>query len=423
MARIGIIGAGPAGLMAAETLAGEGHTVIVYDAMPTVARKFLMAGKSGLNLTHAEPHERLLTRYGPAGPRLRQALDGFTAADLTAWCAGLGIETFVGSSGRVFPTAMKASPLLRAWLGRLAEKGVTMRTRHRWTGMSGSALLFETPAGPTQAHFDAVLLALGGASWPRLGSDAAWVPWLSARGVAVSPFQPANCGFRVSWSSIFADRFAGAPVKSVRVDGDAAAGEFVVTASGIEGSLVYAHSARLRDMLAAEGSATLTLDLTPDRPTERLAADLARQPRQTSFANRLRKGARLEGLKAGLLRECIPDAAGLDPSALAHAIKHLPLRLSATQPIDRAISSAGGIAWSGIDPRFMLRALPGVFVAGEMLDWEAPTGGYLLTACVATGRAAALGLLDWLAEDQAAGTSRAQQRPSLAPDGGAGSPK
>ncbi|SFZ84817.1 hypothetical protein SAMN02983003_2229 [Devosia enhydra] len=423
MARIGIIGAGPAGLMAAETLACHGHAVIVYDAMPTVARKFLMAGKSGLNITHAEPHERLVTRYGPAAPRLRDALDGFTAADLTAWCTELGIETFVGSSGRVFPTAMKASPLLRAWLGRLAEQGVAVKTRHRWTGFAGSALLFETPAGPTEERFDAVLLALGGASWPRLGSDAVWVPWLRAKGVAIAPFQPANCGFRVPWSPIFAERFAGAPVKSVRVTGDAAAGEFVVTASGIEGSLVYAHSARLRERLAAEGTATLTLDLAPDRPLERLAAEFARQPRQASFANRLRKGARLEGVKAGLVRECVPNAAGLDASALAHAIKHLPLPLTATQPIDRAISSAGGIVWDGVDPRFMLRALPGIFVAGEMLDWEAPTGGYLLTASMATGRAAALGLLDWLAEDGPGGTSRSEPRPSLAPDAGAGSPK
>lgn len=396
MAVIAIIGAGPAGLMAAETLSGQGHDISVYDAMPTVARKFLMAGKSGLNLTHAEPHEQFVTRYGAATPRLRAALDGFTATNLRDWCTGLGIETFVGSSGRVFPRAMKASPLLRAWLARLVGSGVAIRTRHRWTGFSGSALAFDTPSGALEKRPDAVLLALGGASWPRLGSDAAWVPWLEARGVPVNPFRPANGGFRVSWSPIFAGRFAGAPVKSVRAPGDAGSGEFVITGSGIEGSLVYARSAALRDSLDRTGTATLVLDLAPDRPAERLAADLARQPRDASFANRLRKGARIEGVKAGLLRECVPDAARLEPMALARAIKHLPISLLATQPIERAISSAGGVAWDAVDPRFMLTGLPGLFVAGEMLDWEAPTGGYLLNGCMATGRAAAMGIADWL---------------------------
>ncbi|MBN9334325.1 MAG: TIGR03862 family flavoprotein [Devosia sp.] len=385
--------------MAAEVLADAGEAVTLFEAMPTVGRKLLMAGKSGLNITHSESHADLLTRYGAARPRLEAALDAFTGEDLRQWCLGLGVETFVGSSGRVFPVAMKASPLLRAWLARLAAKGVEIRTRHRWLGFGADgALRFETPDGEQQFSFDAVLLALGGASWPKLGSDAAWLPWLAGKGVAAQPFMPANCGFEVGWSENFVERFAGAPLKSVTATSALGTlpGEFVVSRWGIEGSLVYAHSAVLRDVLLAEGSAVLTVDLMPGRSQERLARDLARQPTKLSFSNRLRKGAGLEPVKAALLRECRPDANRLDPEALASAIKSVAIPLRRTRPIAEAISSAGGVAFSAIDEHFMLKALPGVFAAGEMLDWEAPTGGYLLTACFATGRAAAGGMLDYL---------------------------
>jgi uncharacterized flavoprotein (TIGR03862 family) len=384
--RVAIIGGGPAGLMAAETAADAGARVTVFEAMPTVGRKFLMAGKSGLNITHAEAHALLLGRYGAARERLAAALDAFDAEALRAWCAKLGVETFVGSSGRVFPVAMKASPLLRAWLGRLAGQGVEIRTRWRWTGWEGEALQFDMPEGVRAEAFDAVVLALGGASWPRLGSDAAWVPLLEGKGVAVAPFLPANCGFEVNWSAVFAERYAGAPVKAVTANG--VAGEFVVTRWGIEGSLVYALSATLRDALEQDGSAALTLDQVPGRTVERLARDLDRQPAKASFSNRLRKGAGLEGVKLGLLRELVPNAATLTAEVLAQRIKALVLPVVRTRPIEEAISSAGGVAFDAVDERFALRQLPGVFVAGEMLDWEAPTGGYLLTACFATGRVA-----------------------------------
>jgi uncharacterized flavoprotein (TIGR03862 family) len=383
--RIGVIGGGPAGLMAAEAAAGEDAEVIVFDAMPTVGRKLLMAGKSGLNITHGEEHELLRGRFGASQERLRATLDAFGGAGVREWCAGLGVETFVGSSGRVFPKALKASPLLRAWLGRLAEQGVDIRTRWRWAGFEGEALRFD---GDRVEHFDAVVLALGGASWPRLGSDAAWVPWLAARGVPIAPFRPANIGFEVDWSPVFAERYAGEPVKAVSANG--VQGEFVVTRRGIEGSLVYLHSAALRDRLDAGEGAALTLDLVPGRTVERLAKDLARQPAKASFSNRLRKGAGLEGVKLGLLRELAPDVASLRPEDLAKRIKALSLPVLRMRPIAEAISSAGGISWEAVDEQFMLVDVPGVFVAGEMLDWEAPTGGYLLTACLATGRAAGL---------------------------------
>ncbi|MCW5723169.1 MAG: TIGR03862 family flavoprotein [Devosia sp.] len=399
MGRVAIIGGGPSGLMAAEFLAASGRDVTVFDAMPTFGRKLLMAGKSGLNLTHSEPHASLRQRYGAAGPALTAALDAFTAEDLRAWCAGLGIETFVGSSGRVFPTAMKASPLLRAWLSRLVAAGIVLRPRHRWLGFDGDALRFSTPTGDIAEHFDATVLALGGASWPRLGSDAAWVDILRGEGVGIAPFQPANCGFEVDWSPLFSERFAGQPIKSVTATSALGSmpGEFVITAWGVEGGLVYAHSAPLRDALLAGQPAALTLDLLPGRTAERLAADLTRQPQKLSFANKLRKATGLDAAKAGLLRECVPDAARLAPEALAARIKALPVPLRRPRPIERAISSSGGVAFSELDAGFMLKRRPGVFLAGEMLDWEAPTGGYLLTACFATGRAAALGLLDYLA--------------------------
>lgn len=390
MKRVAIIGGGPAGLMAAETAAEAGVAVTVCDAMPTVGRKFLMAGKSGLNITHAEARPQFDERYGTALPQLQSALDAFDNTALRAWCAALGIDTFVGSSGRIFPTSMKGSPLLRAWLARLGDKGVSIRTRHRWIGFDGDDLTFETPEGKSTEQADAVILALGGASWPRLGSDAAWVPWLAERKVNIRPFRPANCGFVVNWSTVLIERFAGQPVKAVDATSAAGriSGEFVVTRWGIEGSLVYAHAAALRDRLDQGADAVLTLDLAPGRSLDKLAGDFARQPAKTSFSNRLRKGAGLDGVKAGLLREVRPDASQLAPPELAALIKALPLAVQRTRPIAEAISSAGGVAWDSVEPDFMLKALPGVFVAGEMLDWEAPTGGYLLTACFATGRAA-----------------------------------
>jgi len=395
---IAIIGGGPAGLMAAETLSLGGHAVTVYEAMPTVGRKFLLAGKSGLNITHGEEYARFATRFGVASDRLRPALDAFTPEDVRAWAAGLDTETFVGSSGRVFPKAMKASPLLRAWLRRLEAQGVTILTRHRWVGFAENGLAFDTPEGHRIVECDAALLALGGASWPRLGSDAAWVPWLREKGVEIGDFQPANCGFDVAWTDGFRERFAGEPVKSVTASSDAGTfpGEFVVTQNGIEGSLVYAHSASLRDRIDRDGSATLVLDLAPGRSIEKLARDLARQGAKTSLSNRLRKGAGIEGVKAALLRELAPDATKSDQDNLARLIKALPLPVLRTRPIAEAISSAGGIRWSAVDDAYMLKALPGIFVAGEMLDWEAPTGGYLLTACLATGRAAARGIEAWV---------------------------
>ncbi|MFK0274368.1 TIGR03862 family flavoprotein [Ensifer sp. NPDC090286] len=395
---IAVIGGGPSGLMAAEVLSERGHAVTVYDSMPTVARKFLLAGKSGLNITHSEPYATFAERFGDASPQLRAALDAFTPDDIRRWAKTLGTETFVGSSGRVFPEVMKASPLLRAWLKSLEGRGVRILTRHRWTGFEGNALAFDTPDGKALVSPDATLLALGGASYPRLGSDAAWTPWLEHRDVSVAKFQPANCGFDVDWSETFRDRFSGAALKGVTATSEAGTvpGEFVVSRAGIEGSLVYAHTSALRDRLSRGETANLVVDLTPGRSVEKLAKDLGRFDSKTSFSNRLRKGAGLEGVKAALVREVSPDAARLPPPELAALIKALPIPLVRPRPIAEAISSAGGIAWSAIDDDYMLKALPGTFVAGEMIDWEAPTGGYLLTACFATGRAAARGLDRWL---------------------------
>ena len=396
---IAIIGGGPAGLMAAEHLSRAGHSVTVFEAMPTVARKFLLAGKSGLNITHAESYERFVSRFGRAAHWLRPMLDGFTPQDVRDWADGLGTETFTGTSGRVFPTVMKASPLLRAWLKRLEAQGVAILTRHRWIGFDGNACRIETPHGQQTVEADAVLLALGGASWPRLGSNAVWVPWLQAQGVDVAPFRPANCGFDCSFSGTFVERFAGEPVKSVTATSAAGTtqGEFVISRNGIEGSLIYAHSSALRDALERDGTASLVLDLAPGRTVEKLTGALERPDAKASFSNRLRKGAGIEGVKAALLRELSADAVRLDARKLAETIKALPLPVVSPRPIAEAISSAGGITFDSIDENLMLKALPGTFVAGEMLDWEAPTGGYLLTACLASGRTAARGIEDWLA--------------------------
>ncbi|HJV93893.1 MAG TPA: TIGR03862 family flavoprotein [Azonexus sp.] len=400
MKRVAIIGGGPAGLMAAEQLASRtGLEVAVFDAMPSPGRKFLMAGKGGMNITHAEPLPAFKARYGDRQAQIAPLLDAFGPEQLRAWIHELGIETFVGTSGRVFPTEMKAAPLLRAWLHRLRGQGVQFHVRHRWLGWADDgALRFATPAGEIRQPAAAVILALGGGSWAKLGSDGAWVPLLGTRGVAVAPLKPANCGFDVKWSAYFSERFAGQPVKPViaAVAGQRQQGEFNITAGGIEGGLIYALSAPLRDALAAGRPAVLHLDLAPGRSLERLSDELSRPRGRDSLANHLRRRVGIEGVKAALLRElCAPETLA-DAPALAAAIKALPLPVAATRPLDEAISTAGGVDFAGLDQNLMLGALPGTFVAGEMLDWEAPTGGYLLTACLASGRAAGLGAAAWL---------------------------
>ena len=392
MKRVAIIGAGPAGLIAAETLARAGCAVTVFDAMPSVARKFLMAGRGGLNLTHGEPLDRLLGRYRPQAPLLLGAVRAFPPSALVAWCEGLGVETFVGSSGRVFPKALKASPLLRAWLGRLGALGVAVRLRHRCVGLG--PLRFATPGGAVTQEADAVVLALGGASWPRLGSDGGWTSLLPD--VAVTPFAPANVGFAVPWSAKMA-ALAGTPLKRIAVGfaGEARRGEAVLTAAGIEGGVIYALSGPIRDAIARDGFATFTLDLRPDLPAEEVRARLVRRSRAETVSTMLRKGLSLPPVAVALVQEARHGGAAGD---LATLVKALPLTTRATQGLSRAISSAGGIAWDEVDDRFQLKRHPGVFVAGEMLDWEAPTGGYLLQACFATGIAAARGVLDGMAE-------------------------
>ncbi|WP_313554517.1 TIGR03862 family flavoprotein [Agrobacterium cavarae] len=397
--QIAIIGGGPAGLMAAEELSTSDVDVTVYESMPTVARKFLMAGKSGLNITHGEDYARFTTRFGASEARLKSALDAFTPQMLRDWAEGLGQETFVGTSGRVFPNAMKGSPLLRAWLSRLTERGVAIKVRHHWVGLRNGALLFDTPDGQIEIKPDAILLALGGASWPRLGSTGEWVQGLREAGVDIADFQPANCGFDVAWSEHFRERFAGEPLKSVVTTSDAGRfeGEFVITRHGVEGALIYAHAAALRDGLREGRRTVLTIDLAPGRSEERIARDLARASSKDSFSNRLRKSVGLSPVKVALLRECASPQE-MSASELARLIKAVPLAVSAPRPIAEAISSAGGIRWESIDQNYMLKSLPGFFVAGEMLDWEATTGGYLLTACFATGKAAARGLLNRLTD-------------------------
>jgi uncharacterized flavoprotein (TIGR03862 family) len=405
---IAVIGGGPAGLIAAEAALAEDCSVDIYDSMPSLGRKFLMAGKGGLNLTHAEPLDPFLARYGARRSALETIVRSFDPSALRHWAQRLGVDTFVGTSGRVFPGDFKAAPLLRAWLHRLREAGARIHVRHRWKGWTGNgALLFETPQGERHAQPNATVLALGGGSWRRLGSDAAWVPILQERGVAIAPLRPANCGFDVEWSAHFHSRFAGQPVKSVTascVDASGQTvrqqGEFVITSTGIEGGLVYALSAPLRDEIAARGSASVLLDLAPGRERTRLARDLSRPRGSESFSNFLRKTTGLEGVKAALLRECLGPAVGANIERLADAIKSLPLRLVATRPLDEAISTAGGVSFEELDEHLMLRKLPGVYCAGEMLDWEAPTGGYLLTACFASGKAAGLGASRWAASDQ-----------------------
>jgi len=402
--RVAIVGGGPAGLMAAEVLAAGGVEVDVYDAMASVGRKFLLAGKGGMNITHSESTPAFVRRYRGREAEVARWLAAFDADAVRAWIHGLGIETFVGTSGRVFPLEMKAAPLLRAWLHRLRESGVRFHMRHRWTGWQDGALRFDTADGEVLVNADATILALGGASWARLGSDGAWVPLLRERGVEVAPLVPANCGFDTGWSAHFSSRFAGEPLLTVaagvRADDGAIAwrkGQFVVTQTGVEGSLVYALSAPLRDAIAADGSATLWLDLAPDHDAGRVMREVTRPRGSRSMSSHLQSRLGIKGVKAGLLHECLTREEYADPVRLAQAIKALPVKLSKPRPIDEAISSAGGVAFGALaGDGAMLAAFPGVFVAGEMVDWEAPTGGYLLTACFASGRASAYAVLAWL---------------------------
>jgi len=399
--RIAIIGGGPAGLMAAEVLSQAGVAVDLHDAMPSVGRKFLLAGVGGMNITHAEDYATFVSRYRQRAEQLRPQLDAFGPAALREWIHGLGIDTFVGSSGRVFPTDMKAAPLLRAWLKRLRDSGVQIHTRQRWQGWNEDGQLrLAGPLGETLLEPAATLLALGGGSWARLGSDGAWVPLLQARGVVIAPLQPANCGFEVAgWSQHLVGKFAGAPLKTVSLalPGETPRrGEFVLTATGIEGSLVYALSAEIRERINASGAATVLLDLLPDRTQAQIDTALARPRGSQTMAKHLHRQLKLDGAKAALLRELAAAETFQAPQALAAAIKALPIPLVRPRPLDEAISSAGGVPFEALDENLMLRQLPGVFCAGEMLDWEAPTGGYLLTACFATGRAAAEGILRWL---------------------------
>jgi len=393
---IAIIGGGPAGLMAAETASAAGVPVNLYDAMASVGRKFLLAGKGGLNLTHSEPSERFLSRYGARRVDIAPLLSSFGPDALRIWAHGLGIETFVGSSGRVFPTDLKAAPLLRAWLRRLRQAGVQFHMRHRWIGWDEEgALCFATPKENRSVQADAVVLALGGGSWPKLGSDASWVPLLAERGFHIAPLLPANCGFDVGWSEHFLKKFVRQPVKSVAVvlrndDGAESRhrGEFVITETGVEGGVIYTVSTALRDEILVKGAATLYLDLAPDRDVHHLTHNLSRPRGKRTMATHLQRQAHIEGVKAGLLREVIVKEDLRDPARLASVIKCLPLRLVALRPLEEAISSAGGVVFESLDDQLMIRACPGLFCAGEMLDWEAPTGGYLLTACLASGRVA-----------------------------------
>lgn len=410
-ATVAVVGGGPAGLMAAEVLSAAGVPVHLFDAMPSVGRKFLLAGKGGLNLTHSEGATTFVQRYGARAPDVGAWLHGLDAEAVRAWARGLGVDTFVGTSGRVFPTDLKAAPLLRAWLQRLrhpAPGGVPVQfhMRHRWTGWSDAhTLCFNTPHGTVQVQARAVVLALGGASWARLGSDGAWVPALEAQGVQVTPLQPANCGFDVAggWSAHFGERFAGQPFKTVALSFTDAQGhavrrrgEFVATATGVEGSLIYAASAALRDTIASGGGAAVQIDLLPDVPYERVLKEVQHPRGSRSLSSHLKSRLNLQGIKMALLHEVLDREAMADPVRLAQAIKAAPLVLGAARPIDEAISTAGGVAFDGVTTDLMLKALPGVFCAGEMLDWEAPTGGYLLTACLASGRCAGQGVLAYL---------------------------
>lgn len=400
---IAIIGAGPAGLMAAEVLSKAGHSVEIFDAMPSSGRKFLLAGKGGMNITHSEPLEAFITRYAEAMPRVAPWLQAFGPDELRAWVHGLGISTFIGSSGRVFPLEMKAAPLLRAWLHRLRAQGVRLHTRTRWLGWSDDgALRLAQPEGEIQRKFAATVLALGGASWPRLGSDGAWYPLLAERGIDLSPLKSSNCGFDIGWSAHFVERFAGQSIPTVGIthteQGSRRVGPCVITATGIEGTLIYALSSKLRQQIEIDGQAQIELDLLPDWSAEKVAKELLRPRGTRSWASHLQSRLGLKGVKVGLLREVLAPDAWQDAEKIAFAVKSLTLTLRATRPIAEVISSAGGVCLAELDEGLMLHKMPGVFCAGEMLDWEAPTGGYLLTACFASGFCAGQGVQAWLAQ-------------------------
>lgn len=392
-----VIGAGPAGLMVATRLAEAGHKVIVHERMPSPARKLLMAGRGGLNLTHSEAPEPFLSRYSDRAGPIRPWLETFSASDLVAWVEDLGQPTFVGSSGRIFPRAMKASPLVRAWLGRLSALGVEIRIRSIWRGWQDGQLLFDTPHGPVLEHPAATVLALGGASWPRLGSQGEWTGWLEEKGIEVAPFQASNAGVNIDWSSVIVERFAGQPLKpvSISLSDRTLRAELVLTRYGLEGSAIYALSQAFRETIEKEGSATLTLDLRPDLGLDALTERLSRPRGKDSVTNWLRKVAGLSPAAIGILRD-IPGDLPTGPEKLARRIKAVRLKVTGQQGLERAISSAGGVRFEAVDEHMMLKALPGVFVAGEMLDWEAPTGGYLLQATLACGVVAANGVKHWL---------------------------
>ncbi len=401
---VAVIGAGPAGLMAAEILCEKGVIVDVYDAKPSAGRKFLVAGKGGLNLTHSEPREDFLSRYGTRRAELEPILISFGSDELRQWARDLGFETFVGTSGRVFPEGMKSAPILRAWLDRLRAAGARFHFRHEWKGWGESrALLFSRPDGEAIVNADATVLALGGGSWPKLGSTGAWIEILRQHKVDIAPLKPSNCGFNIAWSEHFRNRFAGQPIKSVRLSftdlqGETFSqqGEFVATETGVEGSLIYAFSARLRDEIEAQGEVVIHLDLAPDWSHRRLVDRLSQPRGSRSLSSHLKKAVGISGVKAGLLWEFVSKNDFADAEKLATFIKDLRVTLLSTRPLEEAISSAGGVRFEELDERLMLKSMPGVFCAGEMLDWEAPTGGYLLTACFSTGRWAGLGVVEWL---------------------------
>ena len=409
MPKVAIIGAGPAGLMAADVLSQAGISVDIYDAMRSSGRKFLLAGIGGMNITHAENFDSFVSRYGEQSANIKPLLQQFGAEQLREWIHALGVETFVGTSGRVFPREMKAAPLLRKWLHRLREAGVKIHTRYRWVGWQDGQLIFDTVDGEKTIKSDAVVLALGGASWPVLGSDGAWFPLLQERNIGLSALQASNCGFdvqvnnNIGWSHFFAEKFAGSPLKHIAVNGKV--GECVITATGVEGGLVYSLSASLRNTIAQHGSAVLMLDLAPDHSEADLLKALEKPRGKRSASEHLRRCTGIDGVKSALLREHFSNDVFNDMQQLAVAIKAMPIMLVATRPVAEAISTAGGVRFESLDKNLMLHELPSVFCAGEMLDWEAPTGGYLLTACFATGRAAGRGVLDWLSKKTINGKS------------------
>ena len=399
-ARIAVIGAGPAGLMVAEVLSEAGLGVDIYEGMPSAGRKFLMAGKSGLNISHTGKTPEFTRKFTAPDDRLTRMVGAFGPDQVIAWMAGLGMPAHTGPTGRIFPQSMKASPLLRAWLRRLSEKGVRLHLKHRWTGWaSDGGLIFAAPEGEVRVQPAATVFALGGASWRRLGADGGWAEIFRAAGIQVMPFQPSNCGFTVDWSERMRTQFAGAPVKGVRLSagGQETREEFAVTTRGVESGGIYTLSVPLREEIAARGKATMWLDLLPDMDAGEIERRLVAAPSKQSLSNRLRKALKLTGVKAALLYECTQREVMADPARLAAAIKALPLELTGTVPLDEAISTTGGVAWDALDDHLMLKERPGVFCAGEMIAWDAPTGGYLITACLATGRAAGRGVLDWLA--------------------------